>query len=73
MAKCKGSIIVKVIKDQDSYDREFIFVSIELYGKTFNDVSNKFSTYLHDMAVGIESSRNGAEVQTSIKEITDHY
>ena len=73
MAKCKGSIIVKVIKDQDSYDREFIFVSIELYGKTFNDVSNKFSTYLHDMATGIEMARTGSKAETSIKEITDHY
>ena len=73
MAKCKGTLSVKVTKDEDSLDRDIIFVSIELYGKTFNEVSNKFSTYLHDMAVGIESSRNGAEVQTSIKEITDHY
>ena len=73
MAKCKGTIIVKANKDGERDDREFIFVSMELYGKTFNEVSNKFSTYLHDMAVGIESSRNGAEVQTSIKEITDHY
>ena len=73
MAKCKGSIIVKVIKDQDSYDREFIFVSIELYGKTFNDVSNKFSTYLHDMAEGIEKARSGVKTETSISEITDNY
>ena len=73
MAKCKGTLSVKVINNEDSFDRDIIFVNIELYGKTFNDVSNKFSTYLHDMAVGIESARNGSEVQTSIKEITDHY
>tara|TARA_Y100001938_G_scaffold149477_1_gene236434 strand:+ start:1941 stop:2162 length:222 start_codon:yes stop_codon:yes gene_type:complete len=73
MAKCKGTITIKVNKDEDSYDREYIFVSMELYGKTFNEVSNKFSTYLHDMAVGIESARTGSKAETSIKEITDHY
>ena len=73
MAKCKGTISVKVNQDEDSLDRNIIFVNIELYGKTFNDVSNKFSTYLHDMAVGIESSRNGAKVETNINQITDHY
>ena len=42
MAKCKGTIIVKADKVGDRND--FIFVSIELYGKTFNEVSNTFST-----------------------------
>ena len=73
MAKCKGTISVKVNQDEDSYDREIIFVSVELYGKTFNEVSNKFSTYLHDMAEGIEMARTGSKTETSIKEITDHY
>ena len=73
MAKCKGTLSIKVNKDPDSFDRDIIFVNIELYGKTFNDVSNKFSTYLHDMAVGIESARNGAKVETNINQITDHY
>ena len=73
MAKCKGTISVKVNQDEDTYDREIIFVSVELYGKTFNEVSNKFSTYLHDMATGIEMARTGSKAETSIKEITDHY
>ena len=73
MAKCKGTIIVKANKDGERDDREFIFVSMELYGKTFNEVSNKFSTYLHDMATGIEMARTGSKAETSIKEITEHY
>jgi hypothetical protein len=73
MAKCKGTISVKVNQDEESYDREIIFVELELYGKTFNEVSNKFSTYLHDMATGIEMARTGSKAETSIKEITDHY
>lgn len=71
MAKCKGTIIVKADKVGDRND--FIFVSIELYGKTFNEVSNQFSTYLHDMAEGIEKARGDVKTETSIKEITDHY
>ena len=73
MAKCKGTISVKVNQDEESYDREIIFVELELYGKTFNEVSNKFSTYLHDMATGIEMARTGSKAETSIKEITEHY
>ena len=73
MAKCKGTLSVKVTKDEDSLDREIIFVSMELYGKTFNDVSNKFSTYIHDMAEGIEKARSEVKTETSIKEITEHY
>ena len=73
MAKCKGTIIVKANKDGERDDREFIFVSMELYGKTFNDVSNKFSTYIHDMAEGIEKARSEVKAETSIKDITDHY
>ena len=73
MAKCKGTISVKVNQDEESYDREIIFVSVELYGKTFNEVSNKFSTYLHDMAEGIEKARSGVKTETSISEITDNY